>query len=328
MAMGKNKTGIMAAISAVAESDAASPDARERAQRTLPRGTIGSVRAGLGGIQDVDCALVLPWGPKDRLSVELTAVNEEPASALRELADSIATSGQQVPVLLRPSKRQDGHFEVIYGRRRVMACRLLGVAVKALIRSLDDAEALLAKGLENASRADLSYYERVRFAEAILQEGHSRVDVCAALAISKNTLSQFERIARLVPAEVGDGVGPAPSSGRPKWMALASAFEAKQITGARSMKALMACAADASSDDRLEALLKEAQKRGPRSRGADERQPIKGVSIKSGKSSVTISMSKTGENGGFADWLDHHLDELISESFERFQAENRKGKRS
>lgn len=134
------------------------------------------------------------------MDIELTAVNSDaPNESIQDLATSIAESGQQVPVLLRPSKDRDGHFEVIYGQRRILACRHLGMPVRALIRTLDDTDALMAKGLENAGRAELSYYERVRFAQAILEQGYSRAEACQALAISKNTLSQLERINRLVP---------------------------------------------------------------------------------------------------------------------------------
>ena len=70
MAMGKNKTGIMAAITAATEVGASQTEPRDRAQRTLPSGTIGSVRAGLGGIQEIDPAVILAWGPQDRLGVE------------------------------------------------------------------------------------------------------------------------------------------------------------------------------------------------------------------------------------------------------------------
>ncbi|MDJ0820317.1 MAG: plasmid partitioning protein RepB [Paracoccaceae bacterium] len=326
MAMGKNKTGIMAAITAATEAGAGPTEARERAQRTLPRGTIGSVRAGLGGIQDIDTSLVLSWGPKDRLDVELTAVNTgDTSETIQELVSSIQSAGQQVPVLLRPAKEKDGHFEVIYGRRRILACRKLGMPVKALIRTLDDTEALMAKGLENASRTELSYYERARFAEAILAQGHTRAEVCQALAISKNTLSQLERITRLVPAAIGDGIGAAPGAGRPKWMALAGAFENNQIDEVRALNVIDACPAEAASDDRLEAVLKDTVRRGPRERAADGRSPIQGVQIKSGKSSITLSVAKAGDLKGFAEWLDRHLDGLIAESFERYQTEHRAG---
>ena len=326
MAMGKNKTGIMAAITAATENSSETVTVRDRAQRTLPRGTIGSVRAGLGGIQEIDTSLVLPWGPQDRLGVELTAVNsEETFGSLQDLIESVRSSGQQVPVLLRPSKEKDGHFEVVYGRRRILACRHLGQPVKALIRTLDDAEALIAKGLENASRTELSYYERARFAQAIVEQGYSRGEVCQALAISKNTLSQLERITRLVPAMVGDGIGAAPGTGRPKWMTLASAFESGQIDETGALEALSRSASEATSDERLEAVLLSLSRRGPRDRDAFDRKPMQGVQIKSGRSSITLSVAKTGDSKGFANWLDRHLDDLIAESFERFQSESREG---
>ena len=326
MAMGKNKTGIMAAITAAAESSSFPKEGTERALRTLPKGTIGSVRAGVGGIQEIDTKLILAWGPKDRIDIELTAVNRaEQTASIQELADSIVESGQQVPVLLRPSRERDGHFEVIYGQRRILACRHVGISVKALIRTLDDADALKAKGLENTGRVELSFYERARFAQAILDQEYSRADACQALAISKNSLSQLERIVRLVPNAVGDAIGSAPGAGRPKWSTLATAFEEGQLTEVRAIEILMRFSENISADERLDAVLKELSKRGVQHRSAVERSPMPGVNIKSGKSALSLSVKRTGDNAQFATWLDHNLDGLIQETFERFQSENREG---
>jgi len=323
MAMGKNKTGIMAAITAATE--APKDGGSDRAHRTLPKGTIGSVRAGLGGIQDIDTSLILAWGPKDRLDIELTAVNStEPHESIQDLASSIAEAGQQVPVLLRPSKERDGHFEVIYGQRRILACRHLGIPVRALIRTLDDTDALLAKGLENAGRAELSYYERVRFAQAILEQGYSRAEVCQALAISKNTLSQLERINRLVPTAVGEAIGAAPGAGRPKWTTLATAFEKEQLTEKAAL-GVLGRSGELESDGRLELVLKEIGKRGKQERSIEERSPLPGVQIKSGKFGLSVTVRRAGDNTKFANWLDQNLDQLIQDSFERFQSENREG---
>lgn len=323
MAMGKNKTGIMAAITAATE--APKDGGSDRAHRALPKGTIGSVRAGLGGIQDIDTNLILAWGPKDRLDIELTAVNStETHESIQDLASSIAEAGQQVPVLLRPSKERDGHFEVIYGQRRILACRHLGIPVRALIRTLDDTDALLAKGLENAGRSELSYYERVRFAQAILEQGYSRAEVCQALAISKNTLSQLERINRLVPTTVGEAIGAAPGAGRPKWMTLATAFEKEQLTEKAAL-GVLARSGELESDGRLELVLKEIGKRGKQERFVEERSPLPGVQIKSGKSGLSVIVRRAGDNTKFANWLDQNLDQLIQDSFERFQSENHEG---
>lgn len=321
MALSKNKTGIMAAISAAAESSAAG----ERAQPTLPRGTIGSVRAGLGGIQSIDTNLIISWGPQDRL--ELTAVNsgEEEAAEVQSLAESIRTAGQQVPVLLRPAAGKDGHFEVIYGRRRILACKMLEQPVKALIRTLDDGEALMAKGLENANRTDLSYYERARFAEAILAQGFSRAEVIQALSISKNTLSQMERITRLIPAEAGDLIGAAPNSGRPKWMALAAGFEARKTTVSQVQAVLNRMEPGSTSDERLDAQVKDIAKRGARPAQTQVRAPVPGVEVKSGQGALTVSVKRKGESAAFAEWLDANMDGLMKSAFSQFKGETGKG---
>ena len=323
MAMGKNKTGIMAAITAATEQQKV--EGSDRAHPTLPKGTIGSVRAGLGGIQDIDTNLILAWGPQDRLDIALTAVNSTEAyESIQDLASSIAEAGQQVPILLRPSKERDGHFEVIYGQRRILACQHLGIPVRALIRTLDDTDALLAKGLENAGRAELSYFERVRFAQAILEQGYSRAEVCQALAISKNTLSQLERINRLVPTAVGEAIGAAPGVGRPKWTALATAFEKEQLTEKAAL-GVLARSSELDSDSRIELVLKEIGKRGRQERSVEERSPLPGVQIKSGMSGLSVTVRRAGDNTRFANWLDQNLDQLIRDSFERFQSENQEG---
>ncbi len=323
MAMGKNKTGIMAAITAAAE--AAKDGGADRAHRALPRGTIGSVRAGLGGIQDIDTTLIVAWGPRDRLDIDLTAVNsDESSESIRDLAASIQEAGQQVPVLLRPSRERDGHFEVIYGQRRILACRELGIPVRALIRTLDDTDALMAKGLENAGRTELSFFERVRFAQAILDQGYTRAEVCQALAISKNTLSQLERINRLVPVAVGEAIGAAPGAGRPKWMSLAAAFEKHHLTEDVAL-AILARATEHVSDDRLDAILKHLNKKNVRPRVANERSPLPGILIKNGTTGLSVTVKRSGDNAEFADWLDGNMDGLIRESFKRFQSENGRG---
>lgn len=313
MALDKNKAGIMAAITAATEGQA---PIGKRAHRTLPKGTVGSVRAGLGGIQEIDTALILPWGPQDRL--ELTAVNSGDED-VEDLIQSIKTSGQQVPVLLRPAKDADGKFEVIYGRRRILACQELGMPVKALIRTLDDGEALIAKGLENASRQDLSFYERARFAHAILDQGHSREEAQQALSISKNTLSQLERVARLIPDQVGVAIGPAHGAGRPKWMTLAAAFEDGAVSQKAALRVLAGMLDDAGSDARLQAVLASLTKRGPKEDRPTQRSPVAGAVVKSTKSSVTLTVKRAGDSKEFADWLDGNIDRLIAESYQSFQ---------
>jgi ParB family chromosome partitioning protein len=322
MALEKNKTGIMAAITAAVEEAEAAPQTSDantaRAHRTLPKGTVGSVRAGLGGIQEIDTALIIAWGPQDRL--ELTAVNST-EDAAEDLISSIEKNGQQVPVLLRPADHADGKFEVIYGRRRILACAQLGRPVKALIRTLDDSEALIAKGLENATRLDLSFYERARFAMAIMEQGHSREEVLQALSISKNTLSQLERVGRLVPDQLGLVIGPAYGAGRPKWMALAQAFDEGKLNETSAMAVLDALPHGTGSDARLLAVLASITKRGVKQSRPVQRSPIAGTVVKTTKSSITLSVKRAGRNKKFGDWFEENIDELLEESYRKFKNE-------
>ena len=308
-----------AAIAAAAGNPPIPSTKTDRANAALPRGTIASVRVGAGGIQEIDTSLILPWGPKDRLGIELTPVDSkvEPTvdPAVLELAESIKNAGgQQIPVLLRPSQDADGQFEVIYGRRRILACRYLSQPVRALVRSLDDKEALQAKGLENSSRVDLSYYERARFAREILNQGYDRSEAITALAISKNTLSQLERITNDVPDDVGDMIGPAPKSGRPKWTALADALRKKVITADKAMKLLETLDAG-SSDDRLNGLLGSLACK----KEAREIRPAPDVVIKTNNSAVNMTIKRAGENEAYSRWLSENLSQIIQESYVRFK---------
>ncbi len=250
--------------------------------------------------------------------MELTAVNSGDED-VQDLAESIKTSGQQVPVLLRPAAHQDGKFEVVYGRRRILACQELGVPVKALIRTLDDGQALIAKGLENASRQDLSFYERARFAQAILDQGHTREEAQQALSISKNSLSQLERVARLIPDLVGVTIGPAHGAGRPKWMTLAAAFEDKAISEDAVFRLLAGLPDEVGSDERLQAVLDSFTKRGTKEVRAVERGVLDGAVVKSTKSSVTLTVKRAGSSKRFADWLDENIDQIIKDSYRVFQ---------
>ncbi|WP_299553821.1 plasmid partitioning protein RepB [uncultured Tateyamaria sp.] len=284
---------------------------------------LGALQGSLAAIREIDPDLVDDWGPSDRLD-EFTAVNPgDDDESFEALKNSIREGGQQVPILVRRSKTE-GRFEAIYGRRRLKACCELGIKVRANVQDLDDATALLAKGLENAVRRNLSFYEKARFAEAILEAGHDSATAKQVLNLSKSGLSHLAKVTQNVPAKVGDLVGSAPKSGRPKWTALAEILLAGKLTQQAAVTFLEKLGSGVSSDDRLDMLIKEATKRGTRQwRGSSEVSPVDGVTIKTGRSSVSMSVKKSGANAGFAEWLDENLAEIIKNSYAEFTAVNR-----
>ena len=85
--------------------------------------------------------------------------------SLDVLIASMAESGQQVPILVRPHPESPGRYQIAYGHRRVRAAERLGINVKAIVKRLTDAELVVAQGKENLERRDLSFIERAFFAK-------------------------------------------------------------------------------------------------------------------------------------------------------------------
>lgn len=147
------------------------------------------------------------------------------------LTESMAESGQQVPVLLRPHPEREGHFQTAYGHRRIKAAARLGREVKAIVRALSDAELVLAQGKENAERRNLSFIERALFAQNLAARGFDRKVIGDALAVQKSELSRLLQVVEGVPEHFIRAIGPAPKAGRERWMKLGEILksEAKQV---------------------------------------------------------------------------------------------------
>ena len=254
---------------------------------------------------------------------EFTVVNsDEDDESFEVLKASIKDGGQQVPVLVRRSA-SEGRFEVIYGRRRLRACRELNIKVRANVQDLDDANALLAKGLENAVRRNLSFYEKARFAQAIQHAGHDTTTVRQVLSLTPPGLSHLTKITQNVPNDIGDAIGPAPKSGRPKWTALADLFSSGKLSPRDATKVVNSFGSAIGSDEKLDALIAEGTKREPRQTNlVQASEPIVGVTITSGKTSLSLSVKTTGKNAAFGKWLDRHLDQIIKKSYAEFTAVN------
>ena len=308
-------------LSGIAKTIAASsPQANDRtAKQQAP--ALGALQGSLSAIRELDPSLIDDWGPQDRLD-GFTAVNSgEEGDGFDVLKSSIQADGQQVPVLVRRSQT-DGRFEIIYGRRRLRACRELGIKVRTNVQDLDDATALLAKGLENAARRNLSFYEKARFAAVIQIAGHDTKTVRQVLGLSASGLSHLTKVTENVPDVVGDLIGAAPKSGRPKWTALADAFASKKTAVPSCTAYLSRLDNSLTSDERLERLLLEISRRGARAGEGREIAPVPGVTIKSTRATLAMSIKRAGDNAAFAEWLDHELEGIIKKSYEEFTAVN------
>ena len=118
-------------------------------------------------------------------------------SSLRELSDSIRTSGVLQPVLVR--KASDQKYELVAGERRWRAARVAGLKhVPALVRELNDAEALELALVENLQREDLNPMERAaayrRYLDAF---GGSADDLAGRLGESRASVANYLRLLKL-----------------------------------------------------------------------------------------------------------------------------------
>lgn len=75
---------------------------------------------------------------------------------LTELANDIAVNGLLQPITVRPHPDKPGMFMIIFGERRWRACELVDVdQVPAIVREVDDLQALELQIAENNKRADV-----------------------------------------------------------------------------------------------------------------------------------------------------------------------------
>ena len=164
-----------------------------------------------GGVFEIDPGHIETAGRlDDRLQIEIEG-----------LKASISKNGQRVPILVRPL--EDDRYSLIYGRRRLEACRELGIKVRAIVTEMEGDQALRDQLLENQERRDLSFIERALVAAALLDGDHlsaserTNKGVAEVLNLTEAGVSQLLSVVRTVGEELVLAIGAAPGIGRPRW---------------------------------------------------------------------------------------------------------------
>ncbi len=236
--------GLLEDQSATAQAPAPAPAA--------PRASRGAIGAVSRSIADLKARSVVELDPHSIEAAGMSDRLETDADADASLRNSIAEYGQQVPVLVRPHPTKEGRYQIVYGRRRVLAMRDLGQTVKALIRDLDDRELVLAQGQENTARRDLSFIEKVNFARQLSEAGYDRKVICDALSVDKTLISRMLSVADRLHPDLIAGIGAAPSVGRDRWLALADLVEATETDEITLLAMVNLGTASERSDDRFQ----------------------------------------------------------------------------
>ncbi|CCM78656.1 plasmid partitioning protein RepB [Rhizobium mesoamericanum] len=246
-------------------------------------------------------------------------------AAIEEIATSIKERGQIVPGLIRP--QGDGlPYQIVFGRRRLAAVKMLGLKFRAIVRELSDEEAIVFQGEENANRNDLSFIEKCAFALSQEQAGYRRDVICASLATGKSHVSEMLRIATAIPRDVLLAIGPSPEIGRRRWIDFANAFAKRQDGAARIKQSLgrdMAIAASDRFSVALGALTAEATSAAAQSAVTEIRA--------NGFLLATVSYAKAGPKisftkavpASFVDFLNDRMEALHSEFVQSTQRKNK-----
>ena len=291
------------AIGAVSRSIEQLKNQAAEAQRIQEQLTTGQT------IVELDPASIDGATIKDRLGVS--------SDVQDELQKSIAEQGQQVPILVRPHPSTAGRYQVAYGHRRLQAALSLGRTVKAVVRPLTDEELVVAQGVENSARANLSFIERAVYAARLEDAGFSRTTIMAALSVDKTVLSKLIAVPTRIPMDLLIAIGPAPKIGRDRWLELA-----EKIEKSRDSAVLSALASDEeflslASDERFERVLRKANvtKKAPSRQGVSLWKDDTGKRI--GRfvqkpSELVVSVSTKAEPG-FAEFLRASLPQLLEE---------------
>lgn len=122
--------------------------------------------------------------------------NEE----LRELQESIGSSGLLQPISVRPSPKGKG-FELIAGERRLRAATALGwTKIPAVVKDLSDQELLTLALIENLQRSDLNPIEEAEgYDQLIRQFGHTQQTVATLVGKDRSTVANTLRMLQLPP---------------------------------------------------------------------------------------------------------------------------------
>ena len=130
-----------------------------------------------------------PFQPRQNFSEE----------KLEELANSIKKNGIIQPIAVRPSKSNDGKFEIIAGERRWIAAQRAGLhTIPVTVLDLSDVESLEVAIVENIQRDDLNPIEEARGYQRLSQEfKYDHESISKLMSKSRSHISNTLRLLTL-----------------------------------------------------------------------------------------------------------------------------------
>ena len=237
----------------------------------------------------------------------------------RKLRDSIAGEGQDTAILVRAGAAGadgDPTWEIAAGRRRLAACRELGIPVLARVAALDDAGMLRAQLRENAQRAGVGAFERARwFAEIQRRSGATAAALASEWKIDRTTMAHYLRVAALSEPIVGKLQDPRKLT-MPHGRRLLELLAADAEAEARVLAVLDAHAAKLAAGDRAALAANDVLLAIAAAEGKPQRAPARRDTWKverAGRRYATVSFVNGRCNFAFAPGLDAYALERLAQ---------------
>ncbi len=119
-------------------------------------------------------------------------------SSLKDLAQSIKEKGLVQPILVRPLI-QSGQYELVAGERRWRASKMAGLkSIPALVRIIDDQDAMELALIENIQRQDLNPIEEAEaYQQLISRCGYTQEQLSIQIGKSRSHIANMMRLLTL-----------------------------------------------------------------------------------------------------------------------------------
>ncbi|MFN3584757.1 ParB/RepB/Spo0J family partition protein [Phenylobacterium sp.] len=171
------------------------------------RGLGRGLSALLGEAEDIEHAVDPQAGVRE-IPIELIHRNpDQPRqhfaeAEIAELTASIRERGVLQPILVRPSPRAPGEYEIVAGERRWRASQKAGLkSVPALVRDVGDDLSFEIAVVENVQRADLNAMEEARAYQALMARlGYTQEQAAERVGKSRSHVANTLRLLQLPPA--------------------------------------------------------------------------------------------------------------------------------
>jgi len=125
--------------------------------------------------------------------------------SLEELAASIKEKGVVQPILVRSMGTDK--YEIIAGERRFRACKMVGLPeVPAIVKEVNDTEAMAIAITENIQREDLNAVELARAYSSLMNEFHlTQEQLAKSVGKSRPAVANMMRLLQL-PQEIQENI--------------------------------------------------------------------------------------------------------------------------